>query len=117
MARRNPLVSIGVWSAILIGVITAPSVTGQGGRRNQAPPDIGMSLVLGRPTNRSITLSVLAPTALEAIVEYGTKSGQYPEKTAVGKGAAREPFEIVIAPLKANTRYYYRLRHRPPGSS
>ena len=52
-----------------------------------------MNLVLGRPTDRSITVSVLAPTALEAFVEYGTAPGQHPEKTAISKGAAGEPFE------------------------
>jgi hypothetical protein len=96
MIRRNTPVSIGIWALILIGMITAPLVTGQGGRRNQAPPDIGMSLVLGRPTDRSITLSVMAPTVLEAFVEYGITPGQYPEKTAASKGAAGEPFEIGI---------------------
>ena len=117
MIRNNPIVSIGMGAMIALGVITATSVAGQGGRRSQAAPDRGMSLVLGRPTDRSITVSVLAPTALEAFVEYGTVPGQYPEKTALSKGAAGEPLEIGIAPLKANTRYYYRLRHHQAGAS
>ena len=117
MIRNNPIVSIGMGAMIALGVITATSVAGQGGRRSQAAADRGMSIVLGRPTDRSITVSVLAPTALEAFVEYGTAPGQYSEKTAVSKGAAGEPFEIGIASLKANTRYYYRLRHHQAGAS
>jgi hypothetical protein len=60
---------------------------------------------------------VLAPNALEAFVEYGTAPGQYPDKTTTVKGASGEPFEIAIAPLDANTRYYYRLRSHAPGAT
>jgi hypothetical protein len=117
MVRRDRFVSIGIGVVILLGVITSPPVTGQGGRGRKASPDNPMSLVLGCPTDRSITVSVLSPLAIEAFLEYGAGTGQYPEKTAVAEGAAGAPFEIAIAPLKANTRYYYRFRHRRPGST
>jgi len=37
-----------------------------------APTATEMTQIFGRPTNRSITLSLLAPDAIEAFVEYGT---------------------------------------------
>jgi hypothetical protein len=88
-----------------------------------SPPSIStttvstMTQLLGRPTDNSITLSVLAPTDLASFVEYGIKSGEYTRKTAVAKSKAGTPIEILIEKLKANTHYYYRLRYRQPGSA
>lgn len=76
-----------------------------------------MTQILGRPTDRSITLSVLAPEDIESFVEYGAAAKRYTAKTAVTKSQAGNPVEIEIAPLKANTRYYYRLRHRRLGTT
>ena len=102
-------------TTLLIGAAVCASLAGQGGRRNQITPDAGMTLVLGRPTDRSIALSVLAPTPLEVFVEFGAAPGKYTAKSATSKAAAGDPFELAIAPLQPNTRYYYRLRHRQPG--
>lgn len=74
-----------------------------------------MSQILGRPTDRSITLSVLAPNDIEAYVQYGTKQGAYPAKTAVKSSKAAVPVELFIDKLKPNTHYYYRLQYRQPG--
>jgi hypothetical protein len=77
--------------------------------------DSTMTQILGRPTDRSITVSVLAPTDLEAFFEYGVKPGSYPAKTGVTKSESGKPFEILLEPLSPNTRYYYRMRSRRPG--
>jgi Calcineurin-like phosphoesterase len=76
-----------------------------------------LTQVLGRPTDHSIALSVLAPNDVEAYVEYGTVAGKYSGKTAVAKSAARTPFEIVVDQLKPNTQYYYRLQAKQSGAS
>ena len=75
-----------------------------------------MTQILGRPTDRSITVSVLAPEDLEAYFEYGVKSGAYTAKTSPVKSSSGKPLEILLEPLKANTRYYYRMRSRRPGT-
>ncbi len=72
--------------------------------------DSTMTLILGRPTGHSITVSVLADRDLEAFVEYGIKPGAYPGKTAATKSQANKPFEVLLDRLTPNTRYYYRLR-------
>ena len=75
----------------------------------------GFTQVLGRPTDHSITVNVLAPNAVDAYVEYSAQAGVHTEKTAVVKSPAKTPFEIAIDRLKPNTRYYYRVVTRPAG--
>ena len=74
-----------------------------------------MTQILGRPTDRSITLSVLAPSELEVFAEYGPTSRAYTDKTQVTRHQSDKPLEMVLDQLKPNTRYYYRLRYRLPG--
>src|SRR5215475_6653148 len=76
----------------------------------QAQPDVtagtavsALTQVLGRPTDHSITLSVLAPSDLESYVEYGAGPGKYTAKTAVAKTKAKVPFEVILGKLKPNT--------------
>lgn len=100
--------------ACLVGVAT---VAAQGRRRAPSPSEPSITLVLGRPTDTSVVLSVLASAAVEAFVEFGPKEGAYPNRTATASGAGGEPLEIAIEGLSANTRYHYRLRHRRPGQA
>ncbi len=74
-----------------------------------------LSQVLGRPTDHSITVNVLAPNDLESYVEYGTAAGKYSGKSAVAKSKAKTPVEVTMDKLKPNTHYYYRLRYRENG--
>ena len=77
----------------------------------------GMTQILGRPTDRSIAINVLAPRDIEYFVEYGESPGQYTAKTAPKTSKAGQPVEIEIHGLKPNTRYIYRLRSRQPGAT
>ena len=85
--------------------------------RGQDPLAPGLTQVLGRPADRSITLSVLSSVDVEALVEFGTKAGEYARKTDIAKAGAGVPLEIGITGLQPNTRYYYRLRDRRPGET
>ncbi len=76
-----------------------------------------MTQVLGRPTDNSIVVSVLAPNDLEVYAEYGISPANYTAKTAISSAKARIPVELNIDKLKANTRYYYRLRYKQSDSS
>jgi len=74
------------------------------------------TIVLGRPTDSSITINALSNDQLEAYFEYGTQSGVYTNQTATSVIEAAVPFEETIANLQSNTRYYYRMRFRQPGA-
>ena len=76
-----------------------------------------MTQVLGRPTNNSISVSVLSPNDMECYAEYGTSPGNYTGKTSITSAKARIPVELAIEKLQPNTRYYYRLRSRQGESS
>jgi Calcineurin-like phosphoesterase len=86
----------------------------QQGQQNvdQATKVSQLTQVLGRPTDRSIALNVLAPNDIEAYVEYGLRPGAYAAKSALVKSKGRTPFELTIDSLKPNAHYYYRLRYR-----
>jgi len=77
----------------------------------------GMTQILGRPTDRSIAVSVLAPGQTKFLVEYGVSPGKYAAKTVSRKSGAGKPVEIEIDGLKPDTRYYYRLLSRQQGNS
>jgi hypothetical protein len=73
-------------------------------------------IILGRPTDKSITVNTVADRDLDVYVEYGTKPGDYTGRVDSVRFAARKPIEIDIDNLQANTRYYYRLRYCQPGA-
>ena len=75
------------------------------------------SELLGRPTDQSVTLNVVANTAYWVYFEYGTVSGSYTQQTAPVSAAADEPITVLMNGLSANTRYYYRMRYNDDGGS
>lgn len=98
---------------------------GQGPRREPAelklPADVALldrlSLVLGRPTAKSVTVSVLSAESAEAYVEYGSASGAGLRKTAMFKLPAGDPVEVLLDQLAPDKSYVYRLFHRKPGEA
>jgi len=73
--------------------------------------------ILGRPTDSSITLSLLFDQDVEAYWEYGTQPGIYSNTTAVINISDSIPLEYDLLNLQTSTRYYYRTRYRAAGSS
>lgn len=71
--------------------------------------------LLGRPTNHSMMVNVVADGIIEAYFEYGTESNVYTEQTDIATSTADEPIEVVMDGLEANTRYYYRMVYHEPG--
>ena len=59
-----------------------------------AGPVAEVSLILGRPTRWTITLSVLSATAIEAVVEYGIAPGGCAVKTGVRTCKAGHPMRV-----------------------
>jgi hypothetical protein len=74
-----------------------------------ANPPLTLTTILGRPTDRSIAVSVLSPTDLDAHIEYGTTPGRYTAKTQTSRIEARKRFEITLERLQPDTQYYYRF--------
>jgi hypothetical protein len=73
--------------------------------------------LLGRPTDHSVTVNVVADTALEVYFEYGTTSGDYTGQTDTATFAANTPIEMVIDGLTSNTQYFYRMVYSTNGGS
>ena len=74
-------------------------------------------LILARPTDKSVTASLLAYKDSEAFIEYGTTSGSYPNKTTVKQFTKDQASTILLSGLAANTRHYYRLQIRDAGTT
>jgi hypothetical protein len=97
-----------------------------GGRKRGAedyvlPADLAtfslLSLVLGRVSDRSVTVSALAREPMEGYFEYGTATGNYDRKTSLLSLPAGQPMESVFDNLQPNTEYFYRLQWRQPGEA
>lgn len=74
------------------------------------------SEILGRPTDTSITVQAVFSDAAEVCVRYGTESGNLTEQTDWQSFTADEPAELSLIGLVPNTRYYYQICHRAPGT-
>jgi len=67
------------------------------------------NVILGRPTDRTVTLSVLMQEPVRVRVAYGPKGGALEARTDPLELTAGEPREVVIGGLKSNTAYEYRV--------
>ncbi|MCX5632360.1 MAG: metallophosphoesterase family protein [Phycisphaerae bacterium] len=70
-----------------------------------------LSLVLGRPTDKSVVVSILSAEEFDGYIEYGTSSGNYTNKTDAVIISAGKPTEIILNKLQPNTQYFYRLKN------
>jgi hypothetical protein len=104
-----------------------PRLHGQGGGRQRGADDYvlptelsafsWLSLVLGRVSDQSVTVSALAKETIEGFFEYGTSAGNYSSKTGLLTFPAGKPIEIAFASLQPNTQYFYRLQFRKSGET
>lgn len=102
------------WAAAMVVASWMGGLAWGQGRERVGPegPMAGLSLVLGRPTDRSVTLSVLSATAREARLEYGVLGGAMTGKVEARTLRAGEPSEFELSGLEADRAYAYRLRMR-----
>ncbi len=85
----------------------------------QNSESFGGNIVLGRPTDRSITVNAQFTSDQDAVfLDYGTAAGTYSGKTGV-KNAIKTnvPFQDVISGLSADTLYYYRVNSMAAGKT
>ena len=96
---------------------------GEGGRRDvyPLPADLAeyerLSLVLGRVSDRSVTVSAMARETLEGYFRYGTAPDDYERETPMLALPAGKPVETVFDNLQVDRQYFYRLYCRKPGES
>lgn len=72
--------------------------------------DFDGDILLGRPTDSSITANVRSALSQDIYLEFGTRSGDYAYATEVIEFTADQPTEIDLVGLDGNTEYFYRLR-------
>ena len=84
---------------------------------SQTQPVFDGTVILGRPTNRSVVVGVMSAGGGEVFIEYGTQAGSYGSTTGPVAIAASKPLEIALDKLKPNTHYFYRLRYRLGGAA
>lgn len=75
------------------------------------------NIILGRPTDSSMTASILIEASGQCYLEYGTVQGMYGDVTPTYTFTAAKPEEIDMTRLQPNTRYYYRLWYRVGNAS
>ena len=80
-------------------------------------PEYPFDLILARPTDTSITISLLAYKPLEAYFEYGADGNSKSIKTDVRKLQPDQPLELILGDLKASTKYNYTLYTKMPDSA
>jgi hypothetical protein len=119
------LVSALAWLVRPVPAQTTSRARGGGRRlRNDEYPLPGeladyaaLALVLGRITDRAVTLSAVAAQTMEAFCELGTAPNNYTRKTGVQNLAAGNPVEILLDNLTPNTLHYYRVQTRQAGET
>jgi len=79
--------------------------------------NIDFNILLGRPTDDSMTFNVILNADIDFKVKYGVESGDYPYETEIYSGEEDVPSEFVIDGLSANTRYYYHIAYQEPGAT
>ena len=84
---------------------------------NVAVPAHAYDLILARPEKNSVTLSALAYQSMDGFVAYGMQSGVCTNQTPIRQFKAGVPVEFVIAPLQANSKYFYQFHSRLGGAS
>jgi hypothetical protein len=72
--------------------------------------------ILCRPTDTSMSVSVLFSQIVTLYVEYGTVSGVYPDVTSQITSVSGMPDVIDMQNLLADTKYYYRTRYSISGT-
>ncbi len=75
------------------------------------------SIVLSRPTDRSILVTLIPTDSLQVYCEFGPARLAFTGQTEIRNASAQVPLDIPLTGLTPGTRYTYRLRYKPAGGS
>lgn len=113
---RQLIAAIATGCILFLALAGAQQSQKGGGRTFPFPDHLSMdkavSVILGRASDTSVTVNLLAEEAVEAFLEYGSESGKYNQKTMPITLVKNQPVETTLRGLKPNTRYVYRLQTR-----
>lgn len=73
---------------------------------------LSFNLILGRPTDVSIAISVLSQGSGSAFIDFGTTGKTFPSKSGTMQITAGIPTVFEIKNLKPNQKYFYRVRSK-----
>ena len=73
--------------------------------------------ILGRPTNNSMTMSILFDQPVQVYWEYGTSSGNYTMNTQTFTTKPDTALQSDFTALNSDTKYFYRTRYRLKGTT
>lgn len=74
-------------------------------------------IILGRPTDTSMTVSIMFDQSVNYYIEYGKTAGTYTVQSTTFNSTLNVPDEITLRNLTPNTRYYYRVRYKLPSAT
>jgi hypothetical protein len=135
-AAKKRVRSLGVWVVLGgVGLLSAahaqqnpaggkkrgPGGEGQGESRmptlafRTEVPAHPLDIILGRPTQDAITVSVLSYEGFEGYITYGRSVESLSQETPRQAFPKATPIEITLAGLQANTRYAYQVHTRSAG--
>ena len=85
------------------------------------PPSAGLpdleplsqGIILGRPTDTSVTAHIMADENTDCFVEYGTDPNEFAHQTEIFSMLTNDANTILVDGLDPNTQYFYRLWQRP----
>lgn len=78
-------------------------------------PARDFDVLLTRPTDRSVSVSVISYRTLEAYIEYDRAGQEFAARTSTVKLEPREPALLVLTNLSPDSSSRWRLRYRSPG--
>lgn len=104
-----------VVALVVCSMFSASALTQPRPSTGSAGPASAFSQILGRPTDRAVTISVLSAATVDAFVEYGTTRGSYTKKTPVRTVNAGTPTEFELGDLAPSTAYFYRVQTKAAG--
>lgn len=108
---------VSLWATLpAFGAIEAAQPRGSDTRGTQGPTG-SLSVIVGRPTETTVTLSILSSEAFEGELQFGERAETLNKRVAVRKIEAGVPTEVEITGLKPATRYVYRLVGKPIGGT
>ncbi len=75
------------------------------------------TIVLGRPTYSSVTVSITTEAESEVYLSYGAEAGSHTRDTVLKNATAASPAVFTMDGLSTDAVYYYVVRFRPAGTS
>ncbi len=114
-SRRQALKLGGLAGSLLLGpgrlLRQGSGAAARQARPDQASPFLATE-ILSRPTDRSVTLSVVPEVDLELYVEHGPAADRYERQTAPQLLRGGVPAGLLVDGLAADSPVHYRLRYR-----